>query len=181
VHKPSTVIFHSHLSWASLLILFHVCPISFISCSTVLCHVPFGLPLSLFPSVVLLNTIFAGLLSSILNECLSHLHCLVISLVEFTVVIYLVEFTVVISLVEFTTIKMTINAQYQNQLYRTGDKLGSTLTFHQCDLAGFLPCCRGWEGQVTSWTMWVFSWYSGFLPNKLLPSNIIQLSRQDVY
>ena len=72
-HKAPTNLLQPSLSWASQLISFHVLPSVAISSSNVLCQVPSGLPLCLFPGGAHRSALWGCLLLFILRTRLNQL------------------------------------------------------------------------------------------------------------
>ena len=75
-HKAATRSLHWLLSCAACPMVFQVYPVSFISGSTVLLHVPLGLPGLLFPGGAHFTDLLTILSSSLLSTCPRYLHLL---------------------------------------------------------------------------------------------------------
>ena len=75
-HKSSTRSLLWLMSWAARPMVFQVYPVSFISVSTVLLHVPLGLPGLLFSDGTHFVDLLTMLSSSLLSECPRYLYLL---------------------------------------------------------------------------------------------------------
>ena len=75
-HKAATRFLHWLLSCAARPMVFQVYPVSFISVSTVLLHVPLGLPGLLFPGGAYFTDLLTILSSFLLSMCPRYLHLL---------------------------------------------------------------------------------------------------------